>query len=470
MTKAVFYLESIDYLKRGPAWIAIVVVLVALGYAGWNGSQWQENRAESMQRYASEKLADLAEWRSQLVAIEEENRELSPFEGNPMSISFPAVLTPSALGDFAVGHNDLQPQVADISPWRNAVSMFGRYQFDNPTTLAVSRFDVAFVVVVLMPILMIAVSFDSLAADRARGTLPLVMSFPLRATKLVWIRLILRNTLVWLFAGVAMTILLLVNDSGGGQRISLFAVWMLVSTAYAWFWLSLIALCVAINRSVTGAAATLVAFWAVFVLAAPAAIATTSESLYPTPSRLDYLSEIRKAQGETNRELDRLTSGFLMDHPDITVSDAQVPAYFRGAWLSNDAIRSRTATILEDYDQAWEHRQRIVGVAQFLSPSVIVQRQLHAVAGADLERQHRFQRQARGALYSLSAAVGPAVVSRNRISTDEFDQLAPFVFEDRRASVLFAGSIPSLAYLMILALILAGFAHRKLAAYQVSGK
>jgi ABC-2 type transport system permease protein len=383
-----------------------------------------------------------------------------------MNISFPAVLPPSSLGDFAIGHADIQPQSAEISPWQNAASLFGRYQFDNPATLAGGSFDVALVIVLLMPILMIAVSFDVLAADRGRGTLPMIMSFPLRLENLVWTRLLFRNGLLWLAAVATMSFLLVANDAGG-DRIQRFAIWLGVCLSYGLFWLSLIAVCVAYTRTAVGAAAALVGTWAVLTLAVPAVIATASESLYPTPSRLALLSEVRTAQGETNRELDRLTEGFLMNHPDLTVSEEEVPAYFRGTYLANEAVREQTTPILAGYERARKGREDLLGAAQFLSPAVIAQRLLHLAAGADLERQLEYQEQARNALDTLAGAVGPAVVSKNRITVPEFDSLQPFRFADRSAAALAAVSGWPTAWLLFLSAVAGFAAHRRIAAKQV---
>jgi ABC-2 type transport system permease protein len=467
MNRAVLYLDSLTFLRRGPAGLAMLLAAAVVLYAGWNGDRWRDDRVDSLRTFQEEKLAELAEWRDALHAIEREGRELSPTDGNPMNILFPAVLAPSSLGDFAVGHSDLQPAAAEISPWRNAANMFGRYQFENPTTIASGRFDMAMVMVLLMPVLMIAISFDVVAQERARGTLPMVMSHPVRLGTIVWTRLLFRNGLLWLIAVSAMVLLLLLND-GDGDRLGRFAVWLASSLSYGLFWLTLIALVVALTRSATAAAASLVAAWAIFTLAAPAVIAVASEALYATPSRLAYLSEARLAQGETNRELDRLTEGFLMEHPDLTVSDEQVPAYFRATYLANEAVRDRTAPILEAYEQARDGRERLTGLAQFLSPSVITQRLLHLAAGADLERQHRYQNQARAALYTLSATVGPAVVSRNRISVSEFDGLRPFHFADRSVAELAGAAAGPLAYLLLLSLGLAAAAQRRLAITRIN--
>ena len=463
MMNGILYHERLNFVARGPALPAVLLVLFAIVYAGWSGDGWRDARTESLAAFEAEQLAALDEWREELLAIEEGRSEPSPYAANPMSIAFPAVLPPSSLADFAVGHADLHPASGTISTWRNLSSVFGRYQFDNPSTLAAASFDVALVIVLVLPILMIAVSFDVLAGERSRGALAMVLSAPVRLTQLVWSRLLFRNGLLWLTATLAMAVLVVANDTGG-DRYARFALWLGVSLAYGLFWLTAIAFCVARFRSATNTAAAMVGLWLTLALAVPAAIATVAEAAYPTPSRLAFLSEIREAQGETNRNLAKLTEGFLMDHPELSFGDEAVPAYFRGAFMSNQAARENTRPILEAYETARAGRAQTLRVAQYLSPSIIAQRLLVASAGADLDRQHRFQAQARRALDRLADTIGPAVISRNRLPLAEFDTLAPFAFEDRSAADIASDAATPIVFLLVLSLIAGTLAHRRLGA------
>ena len=462
MIRAILYQERLAFVTRGPALIAIAVIIASLFYAGFSGDRWRDAHLASLESFEAQELESLAEWRDDLAAIEAGSVEPSPFDANPMNILFPAVLPPSALGDFAIGHADLHPASASISPWRNLSSVFGRYQFDNPTTLASSRFDVALVIVLLMPVLMIAVSFDVLAADRSRGSLSMMMSFPIRLTRLAWTRLLFRNGVLWATAAAVMVLLLFINDAGG-DRYARFGLWLAVCLVYAAFWTTIIALCIASFRTATNAAAALVAVWMLITLASPAAVATMSEAAYPTPSRLAYLSEIRSAQADTNRELADVTAGFLLDHPELTVGDQTLPSYLRAAYLSNEAARVNTRPISEAYEAARAGRAQTLEWAQYLSPSIIAQRLLNIAAGADLERQHNFQTQAREALYRLSATVGPAIVSRNRLSTDEFDTLAPFRFQERKLTGVVSSAILPMGFLVAVSLFCGLLAQRRLA-------
>lgn len=467
MKRAIFYLERLDFIARGPAFIATAIVVISIGYAGWSGDRWRDATRSDLESFATKKLDALVKWRDGLVQIENGTRQPQSNDANPMSISFPAVLPPSSLSDFAIGHADLHPASAENSPWRNPSSMFGRYQFDNPTTLASSQFDVAAVIILLLPLFMIAVSFDVLASDRSRGALSMVLSFPVRLPSLVWSRLFVRNGMLWMAAIATMTCLLVLNDAGGDRHVR-FGLWLGVCLAYGLFWLMVIALCVAYVRTAINTAAALVAVWMLLTLAIPAAVTTISEAAYPTPSRLAYLSEVRRAQVETHRELDRLTARYLLDHPEMTVSNEELPSFYRAAFLANRVAQERTRAILNAFEAARTGRAQTLQWAQYLSPSIIAQRLLNLTAGADLDRQHRFQAQARGALEQLSVTVGPAVVSRNRLSTAEFDILSPFSFQDQRlADIAWSTAVP-MAFLLLLSVMLGVVAHRRLATMRLS--
>ena len=461
MNRAILYHERLNFIRRGPALAVVALVLVVFAYAGWSGDRWRDAQLVNLEVFETQKKEELAEFRVQLADIEAGNVEATPYDANPMSILIPATLPPSSLADFAVGHADLHPASAEITTWRNLSSVFGRYQYDNPTTLSSSSFDIAMVVVVLMPLLMIAVSFDVLASERSRGSLAMVLATPLRLSELVWTRLAFRNGILWLVAGTAMLMLAFVNDAGG-DRIARIGVWFGISILYALVWYTLIAYCVARCRTATATVASLVGAWLLFTLALPATISTLAEALYPTPSRLAFLSEIRIAKGETNRNLADVTQGFLMDHPELTIGDESVPSYYRAAFLSTQAARETTRPIVEAYDAARAGREQTVRWAQYLSPSIIAQRLLHLSAGADLERQHRFQAQVQSRLDELAGTVGPAVVSQNRLSLAEFDRLEPFEFEDTSTHSIASSAIGPGLFLIAVSFAFGFAANRRL--------
>ena len=377
-----------------------------------------------------------------------------------MNIAFPATLPPGALGDFAVGHTDLHPSSGEISPWNNLSTLFGRYQFENPAMLVAGSFDVALVAIVVMPLLMIAVSFDMLSRERTRGTLALTLCAPISLARMLWTRLLFRNGVLWLSAIAAMSALVLMNDTGG-DRHARFGWWLTASLVYWGFWLGLIAFVVARFRHATQTAAVMAGLWFALVVAMPGLVSAIADAIYPTPSRLALLSEVREIESATSRDLADLTDRFLTDHPELTVGDEGVPEFFRAAFLTNDAARQVTAPIVDGFELARYARARALSLAQYLSPAIVAQRLLHLLADADLERQHRFQAQARQALFELADAVGPAIVSRNRITVAEFDDLPAFAFVDRTLAEVRSEFLFPLAFLVAVSLWLAVAASRR---------
>lgn len=454
--------ELLTFVRRGPALLVLSVIVTAIFYAGWSGEQRRDRQAEGVERFAEESAAELALWVSDLQRVEAGDPEMTPSDANPMGISYPAILPPTALGDFAAGHADLQPLSAELSLWRNLSELFGRYQFDNPQYLLIGAFDVALVVVALMPLLMIAVSFDVLARERQRGTLAMALCAPVTLARFVWSKLLFRNLLLWLLAVCSMVVLAVVGaDGNGGDRFPRFLAWLCVSFCYGAFWLGLIALVLSRAETATHAVTVMIALWFVLTLAIPGLVSTTSEAVYPTPSRLALLSKVRQVEAETNRELAELTDQFLTDHPELTVGDEGMPSFYRASYLANDAAREVAAPIIQSFDGARRGRERALSWAQYFSPAIVGQRLFHQLAGVDLQRYHQFQVQARTALFALGETVGPAVVSRNRLSFDEFRQIEPFAFADRSVGDIARSAIMPLGYLLCLSGVFCWLAHRR---------
>lgn len=465
MNAVIVGLERKTFLFASAGLMIFAAVIAFAAYAAAAGAARQAQAAAAQAAFVETAETRLGEWRAELEAIEA-GASATPHQAQPMNIRLPAVLPPSPLGDFAVGAGDLHPTMAMITPWSSSAKLFSEYEFSNPSTLVFGRFDLSFFVVALLPLLMIAASFDALAGDRDRGLARMAAAQSARLSAFVWTRLILRNLFIWgVFFGIALAVALL-NLAGApfDERLGLFAVWACAAALYGLFWFALIGLAVAFVMRSESVAAILFAAWAVFVLAIPALAGAAAEALYPPPSRLAYLSEARAAEGEANREADRLTEGFLRDHPDLTVSDEEVPGYYRSTFLANLEIEKRTAPVLEAFAETRERRRRLIGRLQYLSPSLVANEALVTIAGADVERHMRFQEQARAALGDLSARVAPAVVSRNRISLAAYEEIPSFVFKEDPMRALLARLAPPFAFLAIASAGLLVLARRRLGA------
>lgn len=466
MKSTAWFLECRTFLFAAPGIALIVSLLILGGYAAYSGKSQLTRLAQAQADYAQTRNAALDAWRDELVEIESAPGAAAPaYAARPMNIRKPAVAPVAPLGDFAIGASDLLPAQTELSAWVNPADLFNEYEFANPTLLSIGRFDLSIMVVLLLPLLMIAASFDIWSAERESTRARLIAAQAGAVKSLIWSRLLFRNGLIWgVFALVALAAGLAAPAGLSSARLANLAGWIGAAWIYGAFWFALIAFAVAYLRRSEIIAATLFALWASFVFLTPAIGGAVSEALYPPPSRLAALSAMRDAKSEAGKATAELTKGFLADHPEMTVSDDDVPFYYAGTWLANREAATRTAPILRAFEQSRQRRRETIDLLQYLSPTVIVNRALLSFTGGDVDRYRAYQAQARAALADLSQRIGPAVVAKQRLSLAAYDAIAPFRFTETAASDKVRRLAAPLTFLLALTLALGWGARRRLGA------
>jgi len=444
MIKTVMKLEWLRLRRSPAASLILLFALVASFYAVWSGARWADGYQQSLEAYEAHIDERMANWRSQLEAIEAGTAEPSPYDARPMDIRLAGTHALGDLGHLAIGYRDITPARLTISAWRNDISMVERYEFDNPTILSLGTFDFAFYIIVVMPVLMIALSFDVIASDRSSGRAQLLLSNPVSEAGVILSRLLVRNG--FLAAVMLLALLWGFLEAPALSTTGAF-LWAALCVGHMAFWFGLIFLVVAKVRKSEGAAAGLVGAWVMIVFAVPALVDTAVEGLYPPPSKLAYLSVARLAEGEATKRTAELTEGFLADHPDLSVGDANVPGFYRRVFLANEQVRENTAPITAAFRQIAGARERTVSLLQYLSPSIVVQRALYRTAESDMASSRRFLETGGDKLQTLSDDVRSAVISRNRITLAQYDALEPLRLDGAGTST---ASVVGLIYLLLL--------------------
>jgi ABC-2 type transport system permease protein len=94
------------------------------------------------------------------------------------------MLPTAPLGPVALGQSDLFPSQYDVTNQSSVVFM-NPSDIESPWHLMSGHFDLAFVIVYLLPLLIFALSYNLLSAERENGTLRLLLSQPLRLRTLL---------------------------------------------------------------------------------------------------------------------------------------------------------------------------------------------------------------------------------------------------------------------------------------------
>lgn len=429
--------------------VTLLVLAICLVYAAWSGhdyrAQWQQTSNEIAQASRAKLDGQIADVRTGKPA----DPEMSSSSGTPRSVSLAAPAAVPPLAHFSIGQSDLYPRSADVGIAHRIDNLFRQYQIQSPLVLASGRFDLAYVVVAILPLLVIVLCFDLLAADRISGRLPLLTVQARRLDGFLARRLLLRGAVLLL----PLFGLLLWGLASGAPWLPL-SLWLLLAALYAAFWLLLCAWVALRPAGPETQAAQLIALWLLLVLALPAGINRIVEILVPPPSQQAFQATLREAETEANLEAEALLQGFLGDHPELTVDGPEAYAeWMRKSYVVSRAVEDATRPALEAHEARIAQAHRTAQWLQFLSPAAATQVALSDVAGTGPEQQAAYVAQVRRYKVDLQERLAEALYRGRRLSADELTALSAFApppWTPAHAGGLLAGVLGFLFLLNVL--------------------
>lgn len=420
-----FVLELKLFFGERTSVLLCVVLGALLFHAHRNGQAAQERAHEQ----ASELRRAEAEWGEQVQSV------LAVQAVDPRQIAQRpslAVLPPAPLATLAVGQSDLLPAHAEVSVFRAETPSAARTELENPSRLLAGRFDLAFVLIWLFPLLLLAAVHDLCAGDRESGTLRMVLAqgtspraWLLRRALARGLPLIALAALATLFTGEQGDAREADERAGHAAR---------VVVAYGLFWLALAALVNTFARSAATAATALGACWVLFVLVLPTLLNLAVESLHPSPSRAELVAEARAASSEAEKRGLELVSSFYKDHPELAPPGLQADMLSRFLAVQDEVGRAM-APVKQRFDEALREQQGVVERWRFLSPAIAAHEALTDLAGTGYWRYRAFEQQVAEFKQRVLAFYEPKFHRREPLQKADLPHIPSFTFvEEPRAS------------------------------------
>ena len=416
-------------------WVLLALTVALVLYAWRNGASWVETQRTTVAQVQADDSTRVATLAIRLDAIESGREEPPAAFQNP-ALPAPvgrslgtraAVLAPAPLAATAVGQGDLFPSYAIVStaagdPFLRTPSI------ENPLHLLGGRFDLAFVIVYLLPLLVLATGYGLLSQERESGTLPLVLTQPVGTGTLVAGKLLARFAL--LVGAVVLTTALLLLLRGGATALSHwtdFALWVLVVAAYAGFWLLLAALVNGRGRSSAENAMTLATAWLVLTILVPSVLNVAATSLYPVPSRAEMIGVEREAAEEAQERGAALLAAFYQDHPELAPDSVAGPVNFAAqSWAVQEEVERVTAPVRAAYDAAADQQRALIRQFRFLSPALLAQEALQEIAGTGEVRYRAFRAAVGDLRAAFRAFIGAKIVRAEPFLRADVDALPSF--------------------------------------------
>lgn len=455
-------------LRRDPALgLALLLALAAIAFALANGARWLDHLGQLRTSALTADATVRANARTLALQLDAENnttygawrdpRDPAAYANRMMSHF--ATLPATPLAALSTGQSDLLPTVLPLAPATNPV-LTSSTEPENPHRLLLGRFDPAFVVIHLAPLLIIALTYALLAGERERGTLALLFAQPIRPGQFIAGRLAPRLLLgVALLATLGLSFVVLTG--GGGVRGVL---WFALALAYGAFWFAL-SLAVAVRPGPSARhALVLVALWLGVVVLAPAAINLAVKTLHPVPSRIDLVLAMRDATDAANASRSQVLAAYYEDHPELAPKGAKANEDFTLLRVAlTDRVEQDLAPVLARYDEQLARQQTLVGRLALLSPALLTHTALADAAGTGLSRHREFIRQAAAHHASLRTFFTPRIAAREKFTA--FDAVPAFRHVDETAAAVFNHVAPALGILAALTAALALWTARLLRRY-----
>ncbi|HEL2977272.1 TPA: ABC transporter permease subunit [Stenotrophomonas maltophilia] len=428
---------EIRRLLRDRALPVLLVLLLGLGaYAAWNGRAWVDQRDAAIALIKQE---------------EQQTRDRSrAFVGKAPSVlpRVQPVLVPGEMASLSIGQADAYPYTADVVALGDPAQLLKHVWADigNPAARAAGRFDLAFVIVFLLPLVILVATHDLWSRERERGIAALVLSQPVSATRLLVVKALARGLVVLL---PTLAIIVAMAIWSGARSPAGLIMLALTVLAYGAFWLALALLIACLSRRTTEAAIAAGALWLLIVVMAPSLTLAAVNLIAPPPSQMQFTTEVKARQSDIAKRQQR--EHLARPAPQHSSSPV-IPDAVRQAYADRVAADLELARLIASHAQAEAAHRRVLDRVRLLLPAVATQDALDRIAGSDSGRALDFQRQVH-TFWQARRLLHKGYLDRDLPQTlDEYEALPHFQFHDT-AGAAQRGVLADLAALIIASLI-----------------
>ncbi|MCV6629309.1 MAG: DUF3526 domain-containing protein [Flavobacteriaceae bacterium] len=363
----------------------------------------------------------------------------------PMAIGYShprvAIMSPEKMAFVATGQSDMYTHFKSPKVYGSNFAL-DYSEMVNPVQLLFGNFDLAFAIIYILPLLVIAFTYNVLSKEKELGTLRLLGAQPISIVK--WlvqkmgIRYLLFTTISCLMLIVSIGFLEQNAFGDIGNLIGL----LFILAAYILFWFVLaVVVNIKINNSSKNAFA-LIGIWLLIVLILPAAVNQIGNSLYPTPSRLNMINEIRLLKNENEKKQNEIMDDYLRTHPELAATSNREKFGFWHMYMASEkVVEEKTKPILATYENQLKKQQNLISAFQYLSPAIIMQQTLNNIAGTSEKHYNDYKKQVFEFSLAWKDYLVPMLFKEKKFTKTNYTELPKFEYKNNTPSVVWMNII-----------------------------
>lgn len=464
--------HELRLFRQNPSWWGSLVALGLLTIlAAWNGNARQQRGLDDLGNIqaAADLLRDTLQ--KQLNNYEATPGQPPPAAANAGAMGYsilsnPVALPPRPLHALALGQSDTLPAYYPVTA-HAAYSFMNDTEISNPNNLLAGSFDAAFVIVFVLPVFIIALSFDLLSGEKERGILALTLAHGVSLPRYTLAKCAAHACIVLVVAlGITLLAFFVAGvDFGRPGAIAGATAWLGVVGIYALFWFALALFVNSLDRRSETNGILMANVWLLAVVVLPALANVAATAAFPAPSRVTLTTELREAASQAEERAAAAREQYFFDHPELAGNAQEPGAFFREVLVSEAEISTSIAPLLDDFERQARQRTRVVDTLQFLSPAILAQRSLTAIAGTDDARFIAFQARVRDYHADYQEFFGRRLLADQAMTAAAMEAIP--VFEFREATGLSTQLGAPLTVLLLFSLLLVAAALLRFRRYPV---
>jgi len=354
----------------------------------------------------------------------------------PMSVAnYSPRVAAMPVNDFAMvstGQSDMF--INYVKPKATHDGLFVKFtEMTSPVQLLFGSFDLAFVIIYLLPLLIIAFSYNVLSSEKESGTFRLLASQPINIRSWVLQKLVLRFFWLSVLVITALTLVLFVLGLNPFSHTGTYLVLLIIVLAYMLFWFALAFLINLWISSSAKNAVLLLGLWVVFVLLIPSVLNQLGATIYPMPPRTLMINKMRTLQADATKRQDEILDNFLRDHPEYALNDSTQRRTFWHTYLvSQNLIRSELLPVINTYEEQLRQQQDWISRFKWISPAIVARESLNQIAGTSSRDYNTFRKQVMDFSQKWREYFVPFVFNNQDLSKTDYVNLPDFEYLQER--------------------------------------
>lgn len=423
-----------DRLAKWSLLILVVSIIISIAI----GKHYTDKRTEVIAAIQLEERNTHLEARRLVDSLYQNNL---PFKGNshrdPTTPNGAAngmgaryfVLEPSPMALISIGQTDLYPNYYKFG-LNKKQSLYHEAEILNPGLVYNGYFDLSFVLIYVLPLIIIAFTFNIISSEKEQGTFRILFTGSYSPKKIFCIKYIFRFLLLFVLTAVIIKISLLAAGinlfNHVNELLHLFHVIFWYSAV--WFALSMLINFTGFSSGIN--AAILSGVWLIVLILLPGMMNIIAKKQYPMPSRLELIAETREASDSARQNMNQMLSGFMEDHPELVPEGSTInPNDFA-------VISLRSALVVEEAIQPLENeflmkkveQENIIRKFSFLAQGILLQQIFNRIAGTGEEQFTEFRKQMEEEHDKFRGYFATGIVTGKKMRKKDYQQIPSPVF------------------------------------------